>query len=352
MDALPKLIQTKQLREVVGQLPELEFNQSTLHAEAEWKRAYVVLCYIGQAYIWMHGQEGLVSKLPKKIAVPWCEVSHHLHLKPVICYATTAPYNYSVIDPQKPITSENLRANNTFTGTKDESWFYMAALSVELAATPALRAMELAFKAMQSNNNSTLMQCLATMQRSIVNMIKELQKLYERCNPLVFYLNIRPFQAGSKGLDAFPEGIVYEGTSPTPKQFHGASAAQAPSIHALDVFLGATHSSSDRNFLETMRQYMPVPHRMFLEKLQAMSSVHDYCTTSSSPELKDAYDSVVQELVRFRNEHITVVTRYIVNQKRHSVNPTLNTKGSGGTEFMSFLKNVRNDTEELEISRR
>ena len=350
MDNLPELIREKKIRNEVEHLSELEFSSTTLHSENEWERAYVVLCFIGQAYIWLHGQEGLVDVLPKKLAVPWCEVSRYLFLKPVISYAATAPYNYSLTDPLQPVSVDNIHANNTFTGTEDESWFYVSALAIELLAAPSLRAMEKVFKSMAIRDDATIRQCLDEVQSSLCKMTVELNKLYGRCDPLTFYLGIRPFQAGSKGLDAFPEGIVYEGVSEIPKQLHGASAGQAPSIHALDLFLGASHSGSDNQFLETMRLYMPKPHRMFLERLKRMPSVREYCALSRNLGLIQSYNKAVQEFVKFRSAHIILVTRYIVNQQAHSVNPTLDTKGSGGTEFMTFLKTVRNDTSKLCIS--
>ena len=55
--------------------------------------------------------------------------------------------------------------------------------------------------------------------------------MYEQCDPKVFFVKIRPFLAGSKGLQAFPAGLLYEGVDPEPMQYHGASAAQSSSVH-------------------------------------------------------------------------------------------------------------------------
>ena len=46
-----------------------------------------------------------------------------------------------------------------------------------------------------------------------------------------------------------------------------------------------------------------------------------------------------------------LVTRYIVLQKKHSVNASLDTHGAGGTPFMSFLKQVRDDTLALQLQK-
>lgn len=347
---LPQLIKNKKLRAEVDRLPEVEFSSTTLQSQEEWIRAYIVLCFLGQSYIWMDGQRGLVNKVPQKIAIPWCLVSDHLHMKPVICYAATASYNYSLRDPQQPWNGDNLHANVTFTGTKDESWFYMVPLLMELAAVPTLRAIEHVFRDMSCQKDASVQQCLETIQKSLSDMRKELKRMNEKCQPVTFYLDIRPFQAGSKGLDAFPEGIIYEGVSPEPKQFHGASAGQSSIVHTFDIFLGTKHSGSDKQFLDAMLQYMPVGHKKFLEMLQQAPSVRDYCKRSRNDDLITSYNCAVQEFTEFRTDHVILVTRYIVNQQSHSVNPTLDKKGSGGTDFMQFLKKVRDDTSQLLIS--
>ena len=98
---LPELNRTKQLRAEVGKLPERDFNHLTLQSEEEWRRAYVLLTLVAQSYIWGEGQEGLVDMVPRKLAVPWCTVSDHLHMKPVVCYATTVLYNFTLKDPYR-----------------------------------------------------------------------------------------------------------------------------------------------------------------------------------------------------------------------------------------------------------
>ena len=58
--------------------------------------------------------------------------------------------------------------------------------------------------------------------------------------PEVFFVKIR-FLAGSKGLQAFPAELLYEGLNPEPMQYHGASAAQSFSVHVRRVPRGYTH---------------------------------------------------------------------------------------------------------------
>ena len=347
MSQLPQLNKTKQLRAEVDKLPERDFSPATLKSEEEWRRAYTMLCMLGQSYIWGEGQKGLINKVPKKLAIPWCRVSDHFSMKPVVNFAVMCLYNFSLRYPEKPWNSDNLRANSLFTGTEDESWFYVVGLLVELAGVPALRAITQVFEGMAHQRDEDVQKYLQTIQLSIQAMTKELGRMYEGCDPVVFYVDIRPFQAGSKGLDAFPEGIIFEGMDSEPHQYHGASAGQSSIIHALDIFLGAKHSGNEKNFLEAMRSYMPSEHREFLAHLERMPSVEEYCKRTKNIALISSYNSAVKELANFRNDHFVLVTRYIINQRQHSVNSTLDTKGSGGTDFMKFLKNVRNSTLEL-----
>ena len=346
---LPKLNKTKLSRAKIDRLPERDFNKFTLKSEEEWWRAYVVLCFLGQSYIWVEGQEGLVDTIPRKIAVPWCHVSEHIHMKPVASFATTVVYNYHLRDPQGPWTGENINITSTFTGSDDEVWFYLVPILVEIAGMPVLGAIERIFDDMLCHGHDGVRRSLHVIQESIKDMETAINRMYEKCEPVVFYTEIRPYQAGSKGLDAFPNGIVYEGVDTQPRQYHGASAGQNPLIHTLDVFLGAKHTGTEDEFLETMRLYMPKHHRDFLSVLKRMPSVRDYCKDSGNADLIASYNATVEQFVHFRSNHVVMVTRYIVNQLSHSTNPTLDTKGSGGTDFMLFLKKVRDETRELLI---
>lgn len=350
MSHLPELNKTKQIRAEVDKLPERDFNHSNLKSEEEWRRAYVILSFIGQSYIWGEGQNGLVNKVPRKIAVPWCTVSNELHTMPVISYATTVLYNFYLEDPQGPWSADNLRIANTFTGTEDESWFYVVPMLIELAAVPALKAIGQVFDDMVHCRDVAVQNCLQTIQQSIKDMGREFSKMSERCRPVTFYTEIRPFQAGSKGLDAFPEGIVYEGVDPNPRQYNGASAGQSAIIHTLDIFLGTRHSGGEEDFLHTMRSHMPRKHGEFLATLGRMPSIREYCKASGRADLITSYNNAVEEFVKFRSNHLILVTQYIVNQQQHGVNPALGSKGTGGTDFMQFLKRVRNSTKELLIT--
>ncbi len=333
----------------VHRLPAAEFSASTLVSEEEWWRAYVVLTFLSQAYIWVEGEKGVVGRLPRVLAVPWITVADHLEMPPVITYAATVLMNWRLRNPAKPLGDvDNLVAMANFTGTEDESWFYMVAIGVELAAVPGIKAVVQSLSAISEQDNQRLIVSLKTVAGALGEMRIALNRMYEHCDPKVFYVQIRPFQAGTKGLDAFPEGLVYEGMSGRSK-FSGASAAQSSSIPTFDTFLGAKHTGNDAHFLAEMTQHMPPRHRAFLEELRAQPSVREYAKQSGDRELIVAYNDAVTAFAEFRSDHVILVTRYIVLQKAHSINQSLENKGTGGTDFMLFLKQVRDDTLALKI---
>ena len=162
VNELSKLLREKRLRQVVDELPTLDFSENTLKTTEEWKRALVMLCGLTQGYLWQEGQDGVPSKIPSVLAIPFDRVSRYFGLPPVITYASSVLYNWGLRDLSQPITAENLYALVNLTGTESESWFFMISLMVELGAVPAVNAIVDGIGAMAAGDNSKLIECLAT----------------------------------------------------------------------------------------------------------------------------------------------------------------------------------------------
>jgi len=350
MQCLPQFVKEKRLRDEVDKLPEVEFSEKTLHSEEEWQRAYVLVTFLGQAYIWMDGEKGLLYKVPKKIAVPWVRVSEHIGLPPVATYAAMVLYNYSLPDPSKPLDDTNVHAVSTFTDSEDESWFYMVHALVEVAAVPGLKAVHHAYSTMSCHQNSALAQDLRDVAQALQEMLLAMQKMYDHCNPKFFFVDLRPFLASSKDNDAFKDReLIFEGVYPNPPKYRGSSGAQDTAFQCFDILLGANHTGDEDKFLKEIRDYMPRKHQEYLEALGCQPSVREYVKLSGDCELIRSYNEAVDAFGEFRCEHITLVTRYIVNQRKHSIKQSLDNRGTGGTPFMIFLKKVRDDTNEMKI---
>ena len=345
---LSELLHDKQLRRVVHELPVLEFSDKTLHSIEEWRRALIMLSGLFQGYMWQEGEAGLPSKMPSILAVPFFNVSKRIGTPPVVTYASTVVYNWRLRDPEKPMTIENLCAIVNHTGTEDESWFYMVCALVELKAVPAIKAIMEALAAQEEGNNQALVRSLAGIESAVAEMKVALNRMKEKCNPKTFYVDMRPYFTGSKH-DALPDGMMYEGVDTKPLQYHGASAAQSAAVKAIDIYLGIQHVGEHKEFLETMKSYLPLKHREFLQYLSQQPSLRQYVAESHQRELIKQFNATVRAFADYRTDHIKIVTSYIVNQMKHSVNASLDVTGTGGTSFMKFLKSVRDQTKDYEI---
>src|SRR5262249_18363993 len=82
--SLPKLLVSNRLRTFIEDLPP--FDCSVLKSEREWRRAMMVLSYLGHAYVW--GVAEPADRLAANLAVPWHHVASHLGRPPILSYAS------------------------------------------------------------------------------------------------------------------------------------------------------------------------------------------------------------------------------------------------------------------------
>lgn len=357
IDQLSVLLKSKRLREEIDKLPLIVVSARDLPTEQHWERALKVLTFLSQGYLWQDGEEGAVPALPSQLAIPWWEVSQRLGLPTVATYAAVVLWNWKLKDPKGPITLENIQMDTTYTGTEDEEWFYLISGAIELSAA---KGIDHAWKCLEEVKNGNIAKVVENLKAVTAcigkDMMDVLEKMYEKCNPDVFYGRIRQFQAGSKDLKAFKDGLVLEGVKPEPVRFVGASAAQSSTLALFDTLLGVQHKDSMvKTFLDMQRWHMPRSHRQFLLSLSLQPPLRALVLANKSNEdLLQAYNECVETLAEFRNQHIIMVTRYILipsgrkastdSTSKKTEEATLATRGTGGSDFMVFLKTSRDET--------
>ncbi|MCJ1243213.1 hypothetical protein MMC30_000410 [Trapelia coarctata] len=396
---LQALILSRRLREVVNRLPIL--STSNLLHPAEWRRAYMLLAFMTHGYIW--GGNKPEERVPPPIAIPFLQICEHLELPPVATYAGVCLWNFKPIFPDEPIDSlENLATLSTFTGSLDESWFYLVSVAIEARGGPIIPLMLNAIAAARVRDSRAVTECLHTFAERLDELGSVLVRMYESCDPHVFYHRIRPFLAGSKNMaDAgLPNGVIYEDGSgiESYRQYGGGSNAQSSLIQFFDIVLGVEHRPtgerrnesseseaegtappSRHNFIHDMRSYMPGPHRRFLEHVENVANIREYVESHrSNRSLSIAYDACLAMLRALRDKHIQMVSRYIIVKSREtrshsrsisprSAPPPVNLangsksdfkndqpsskklRGTGGTALIPFLKQARDETGEPAI---
>ncbi|TKA74159.1 hypothetical protein B0A49_04638 [Cryomyces minteri] len=396
---LQGLILSKRLRGVVDNLPIL--STDLLQTEQEWRRAYLLLAFISHAYIW--GGDKPVDRVPPTVSIPFRSICTHLELPTVATYAGVVLWNWKPLFPNEPIDNlENLSTLTTFTGSLDESWFYLVSVAIEARGAPCIPLMLEAIEAARYNNSRVVMECLRSFAERLDELVTLLPRMYESCDPHVFYHRIRPFLAGSKNMAeaGLPNGVIFDdGTGNSEYvQYAGGSNAQSSIIQFFDVVLGIEHRPTgekpahpakphegtappgpSHNFIKDMRTYMPGPHRRFLEHVAQVANIKDYVSAHKSNRgLVTAYDACLAMLRAFRDKHLQIVSRYIIVKSRESrahsrsmsprnVPEKINIasrvgkekmvgdeekkklRGTGGTALIPFLKQARDETGEPAI---
>ena len=278
---------------------------------------------------------------------------------------------------------------------------------MEAKGGPTIPLMLNAIDAARRKDSEAVIACLRKFAEILDELGTLLVRMYESCDPHVFYHRIRPFLAGSKNMkDAgLPHGVLYDDGSKnkTWGQYAGGSNAQSSLIQFFDVVLGIEHrptgakmnesSESEaepgvapkprHNFIQEMRQYMPGPHRKFLQAVESVANIREYVEAHCKDRhLVVAYDACLAMLRSLRDKHIQMVSRYIIVKSRESrsmsrtrrdsisPNPALTRgaglasirhdrrgpsdgrsgakkpRGTGGTALIPFLKQARDETGE------
>ncbi|KAI4164430.1 MAG: hypothetical protein LQ342_002077 [Letrouitia transgressa] len=401
---LQALILSKRLRGIVDRLPAL--STSRLQHPAEWRRAYVLLTFIIHSYIW--GGDKPEAIVPPSLSIPFLKICAYLELPPVATYAGTCLWNWKPIFQDEPVdTLDNLSTIVTFTGSLDESWFYLVSVAIEARGAPLIPLMLDAIRAARINDSRAVIEYLQTFAERLDELGSLLQRMYQNCDPHVFYHRIRPFLAGGKNMaDAgLPNGVLFnDGTGQQPyRQLGGPSNAQSSLIQFFDVVLGVEHrptgerrpesstaeSNSEQegqappphhNFIHDMRGYMPGPHRRFLGHVSNVANIRNYVEShKTNRALSIAFDACLAMLRSLRDKHIQLVSRYIIVKSRESRSdsrtrssspppaaPAKNLatatealknsngrkkklRGTGGTALIPFLKQARDETGEPAI---
>ena len=397
---LQGLLLSRRLRNIVNGLPILSTDH--LHTQAEWRRAYSILAFITHAYIW--GGDKPREVVPPSLSIPFLEVCEHLELPPVATYAAVVLWNFKPLFNDEPLDLENLSTLTTFTGSIDESWFFLVSTAIEAQGAPIIPAVLSAMAAAHDDDAATVISHLQFFAERIDELASILTRMYENCDPHVFYHRIRPFLSGGKNMaDAgLPRGVLFDDGTETAEyvQLSGGSNAQSSIIQFFDIALGVDHhptgtrpssttttssdepptapppstSSPSHNFIADMRRYMPGPHRRFLEAVSDVANIRPYVESHrSNTALATAYDACLAMLRALRDAHIRIVSRYVVIQSREArghaggspraapqrvgsgtssregSSPRRVLRGTGGTSLIPFLKQVRDETGEPAI---
>ena len=293
-------------------------NMKTIRVEEEeeqvLRQLLSVLAFLQNGYM----ANGGVETAPPQITIPLNQLCKRFGIAQISTYASLVLWNYRLIKPERGFCLENLATLYTFTGSNQESWFYLTSVMFEKeGATSLCKGMEALEKAEAGDLEGTVgaLQYLAEEIDYLGGVMMRVQAM----DPNYFYNQLRPFLAGYNKMA-------------------GGSNAQSSLTQFYDIILGVEHKDS---YLKEMRNYMPKNHRDFLEALEPYAhTIRNFVRQQNDEQLTLAYDACLAMIKAFRDKHIQIVTRFIVLQKANKVSE----KGTGGTSLLPFLKQCRDET--------
>ncbi len=333
---LSTLMRNGSIVDAVGDLGELDVD--SLSSSLERERALLLMTVLTNAYVWSAERARL--RIPRQLAVPLCTLADAMGRPPIVHYGCMTLRNWRRVDRSLPLSSDNAAMLAQFHGGVDETWFFISALGVELAGAPLLPHVRDAVTISGDGSDSDLIAVLRSIAEAMGPVYAATDRTFEWCDPHVFYHRIRPYVAG------WPEpGVVYEGVSDEPSLYIGGSAAQSSLIQALDALVSVHHPTGTTGaYLAEMRNYMPPPHRRFVEDVTAQSRVRERAAAGGG-ELAAAFDDVIRQIERFRGLHMRLAHDYIAVPSGMDADA----KGTGGTDFGEFLRQTRADTIQTRI---
>ncbi|MCW1969020.1 MAG: indoleamine 2,3-dioxygenase [Anaerolineae bacterium] len=338
---LPALLLAGQLRSWVQAMPHLD--PARLVGKAELERAMLLLSTLANAYVWADAKPAHV--LPRNLAVPLWQVTERLGRKPIIGHAANVLHNWRRLDPNGPISLDNLALLQPFLNSSDEAWFVLVTVAIEADGAKVLPLLLQAQHAVEANDIAALENGLIRIEQGIAQMSATLMRMYEKCDPHIFYHRVRPF------LASWPApGVVYEGVSDTPYIFAGGSAGQSSLIQTLDAAFGVRHTSEhSRHFLAEMRHYMPPPHRAFIVAVEQQFNLRGFVEAQQNqhPSLLAAFNRCIETLTDFRKKHMEIAIRYITMQAPKGTEAI----GTGGTSLAQMLGAAKQQTRDSVINR-
>jgi len=347
---LPKLLLTGKVQSAINKLSPKDLSIDDLlinQASQDLKLAMSHLSFIAHAYIW--GDNKPNESIPSVLANPWVKVAKNQGRPPILSYASYCLDNWFLIDPDEPISLENVGLINNFLGGVDEDWFVTIHVCIENAAADAIAACaEISMLETDAPEDKSIQ----LLKRIIISM-KKVNEIFarmpEKCDPYIYYHRVRPFIFGTKDNPDLKNGLIYKGEFESkPQFFRGETGAQSSIIPSLDGALQITHTKDHlRHYLNEMREYMPPKHREFMEVLEKNSRIKEII--KGSKKLTSLYNDCLEEIRAFRAMHLEYAGTYIFKQAQIK-NPFgrggSTITGTGGTPFMAYLKKHRDETED------
>ncbi|MBI3591102.1 MAG: hypothetical protein HY094_07000 [Candidatus Melainabacteria bacterium] len=317
--SLEKLIKEKKIAENVKKLrvPDWSFDDLSWPAV---NRLMLVTAMITHAYfretlpyknVGELMQDSSIKHLPPQLAIPLWKLSKINGIAPSMSYGLYSLWNYYKKNPALPLSLDNVEMIHTFSGTLDEKWFVWIHQVVEVTFAPAIPELARAYFLLSSSCKddtkitNELIKCLDKAANIMQSVVTVLERMRENCDYRTYFDSVRLFYS-------FPKSVVFDGVeelASKPQEIFGETGGQTPYMHFLLKVLGVDHGND--TYFPNMQKHMLKKYRDFLSEFNN-SNLHDYVETKKHNRiLVRRYNMLVQSVLDWRAEHISLVDDFI-----------------------------------------
>jgi len=307
-------------------------SERVLDADLPQLRLYYVRAgFLASAYINQVGEEP--SKvLPANLAVPLVRACELLNRPPILSYDGYALYNWKRFRENGPIALGNIDTIQNFVHLYDEHWFILVHVEIEAIAARIFGAIAEAQAAITARDSSSADKALVAIADAVDDEVKVLRRIPEKMDPALYFRTFRPYIRFFENVEYETAGV----SGPIRVNFRGETGAQSSIMPMLVAFMKIPHQRSIlTDHLMDMRNYMPREHRRLIEAVEAMPGVRAIAG-------KDSFNAVLDAMAEFRSVHYGWADQYI---HRRTDDP----RGTGGTPYMRWLKQLIDDTLSFKI---
>jgi indoleamine 2,3-dioxygenase len=335
---LPALLVSGRARPILEKLPLYNFSAlapilDDVHFAAI-ERLNQIYCYFASAYIHADIHQP-ANCIPAGVAVPLVQLAHFVERPPILAYTGYVLGNWQRPAPNAPIEVDDLKLIQNFLGNRDERWFILIHVDIEARAAAGLFHLKVAAQAAEKCSTYQLESALEGIHASLKEMIRSFHRMPEACDSNVYYYKVRPYIFGFD--DVIYEGVAEYGNRPV--SFRGQTGAQSSIIPALVAAFGLNHEQNGlTQHLDIMHNYMPKPHRQFIESMRDSGIRNLVMAHPDETSLIEAYNECLRAMVEFRSLHYRFATEYIFQKVKDP-------RGTGGTVFMDWLKQLILETD-------
>lgn len=360
---LPRHLALGSYTNAVARLPTYTQTLAGVPEAVLW-RVLVSVGFCVQAYIWQTTPP--TNVIPAGLAVLFAKLCKKLNVGPAFNYSMYTLRNWKRIDPNGPISVDNLTMIQHFNSEEfperysAEDWFVAIHIDIEKRAGALINAVMRAEASRHSGNGEALASWLIHASIILLDMRDTINRMNERCLPATYFAHVRPYLSGFVRV---PGGVVLQGVKALdekPQYSLGQTGAQSSIAPMLDRFLGIDHQSLklSGHLSDMLMKHTPPKHRAFVclfdQPSRFKKAETQWENLSKDARVLSALITIRHAFAEFRKAHyvlaITHIARPAAKLGDHAP------KGTGGTDLIPslllHLSDTLHPTERKEVTQR